>query len=203
MIRNEATGEDHTGMFYRSFLKCAIVLTLTQHRIVQCDIKVNNNKTPSIGSVAKTSPIISGGERQISEENLPFSDKTSSLDNRKFDKRQNNREFPSSAGHKRNSDTGYHDIDYSYDYGISPATTPELPDCILSRSEFYLSWWVNEDGSLRLPASNRPGSSSGFVDLSFKLNNTSSTIFTHVSDLKTDNPNDVIVQKYKSLFRKR
>lgn len=165
---------------------------------MQCDTKANNNQNPLFSSVAESSPIISHGERQISEENVTFSDNTNSLDNNVLDKSQNNREFPPSARRKRNSDSPYHDVDYSYDYGILPATVQELPECILSRSEFYLSWWVNEDGSLRLPASNRSGTSSGFVDLSLKLMSNAS-IFRHVAGLTSDNPNDVIVQKHEKL----
>lgn len=184
-------------MFYKSFLKCAVVLTLSHHKLVDCEINVNNNQTPFNGSVAKTSPIISGGESQrIIKENVTFSDKTSPIDKSRFDKTQNKREFPSSARRKRNLDTTYQDIDYSYDYGIFPAAATELPDCILSRSEFYLSWWVSEDGSLRLPASNRSGLSVGFVDLSLKLHS-NGTMFRHVADLTTDNPNDVTEHKMK------
>lgn len=192
MIGHEDDIGESRGMFLKSFLKCAIVFSITQNRFAQCNLNANNNPTQSNGSVAETSPIRNSGE----EENVTFNDKKRSTDDTiKFDKSHNKREFPSSAGHKRNLDTLYHDIEYNYDYdyGIKPAVSPdELPECILSRSEFYLSWWVNEDGSLKLSASNRGSTSAGFIDLSFNVQAHNATI-NHVLQMSTENPSDVIV----------
>lgn len=197
MIRHEDRIDESRGMFLKNFLKCAIVFTFTQNRFAQCNSNANINQTQSNdGSVAETSPIRNGGE----EEYVTLNDKKHLInDSEKFDKSHNKREFPSSARHKRNLDTLYHDIDYNYDYdyGIKPAGSPEeLPECILSRSEFYLSWWVNEDGSLKLPASNRSSTSLGFVDLSFKVQSNNTTIL-HVLQMTADNPNDVICLTFK------
>jgi hypothetical protein len=62
-------------------------------------------------------------------------------------------------------------------------------ECILARSEFYLSWWVHENGSLRLPTSVRLNGS-GILDLSLHFT-TEDAIYTHVLSFTTDNPSDV------------
>ena len=176
-------------MFFKTLLNCVIVLALTLCNIEKCSSERYNQRLPD-GSVAKPSPIIIGGEKKINVKNVTFSDKNDMLINHKYDKSQNNREFPSSARHKRNSDNPYHGIDIDIE-SLAASGVQENFECILSRSEFYLSWWVNEDGSLKLPASIRDGSSMGFVDLSFKYQS-EALIFEHVSQLQTDNPNDVI-----------
>ena len=176
-------------MFFKTLLNCVIVLAVTLCNIEKCSSERYNQRLPD-GSVAKPSPIIIGGEKKINVKNVTFSDKNDMLINHKYDKSQNNREFPSSARHKRNSDNPYHGIDIDIE-SLAASGVQENFECILSRSEFYLSWWVNEDGSLKLPASIRDGSSMGFVDLSFKYQS-EALIFEHVSQLQTDNPNDVI-----------
>lgn len=180
-------------LLFKSFLRYTIVLSLTQFKLTQCNFNANNNSTPLKGSVVEAS-LITGVRNVIrSEENVTLSDKSSSLDSSGSDKSHNDREFPSSERHKRNLNLRYQDSDYD-DYGsISPASgAPALPDCILSRSEFYLSWWVNEDGSLRMPAS-RPSGSAGFADLSMKFKS-EDTIFKHVLSMQTTNPKDVITR---------
>jgi len=67
----------------------------------------------------------------------------------------------------------------------------ELPECILERSEFYLSWWVNDDGTLKVSASARLGNYAGFLDLSVGYQS-EDVIFEHVSQMLASHPDDVI-----------
>lgn len=151
-------------MVFNTLLNCVIVIIITLHNFGQCSSKAyRNQRLSAVDSVAEPSPIISGGENKINVRNVTFSDKGNILINRRYDKSQNNREFPSSGRHKRNSDTAYLDSNES----TAGSATQQLPGCILLQSELYLAWWVNEDGSLKLPASNRNGNATGFVDLSF------------------------------------
>lgn len=179
-------------MFLESFvIRCAIVLSLTPLKFTQCNLSANKNHTPLNGFLVVASLITVGGN-VISGEYVTFNDKSSSLDNNGSDKSQ---EFPSSERQIKNLDTPYRSGDYDDYEGVFPAIgESELPECILSRSEFYLSWWVNEDGTLRLPASNRPPGSPGFADLSVKFQSEDS-IFQHVASMQTNNPNDVIAGK--------
>lgn len=171
-------------MIIRSILKCVIVLTLTQYNTVQCDSDIKHNREAS----GTTSSSISNGARMISSgEIVTPSDNSSSLDKRRNDKR----EFPSPSKSHETLDTTYLDIDYD-DSEIMAASATELPACILSRSEFYLSWWVDENGALKLPTVNRDGKSPGFADLSLNFH-TQDAIFRHVSHMTTENPSDVIV----------
>lgn len=64
-------------------------------------------------------------------------------------------------------------------------------ECILERSEFYLSWWVHENGSLRLPSINRTNVS-GFLDLSIQYA-TESSIFNQVLSFTSQHPKEVIL----------
>lgn len=176
-------------MIIRSILKCAIVLTLTQYNSVQCDSDTEHNHAASSRFVATTSSPISNGARTISGgENVTPSDNDSSLDRRRND----NREFPSSSA-RRTLDTSYLDIDYG-DSEFTAASATELPACILSRSEFYLSWWVDENGALKLPATNRDGKLPGFADLSLNFHS-QDAIFRHVSHMTSENPSDVILEQ--------
>jgi hypothetical protein len=168
-------------MFTKSVHKCLIVIILIQDTFVRCNSQTVNHQTTSHGLEVNASLIRS---RQISEENVTLSDNFSS------DKEQN-KEFPPSAIRKKTiGNDNYYDY-YDY-YEISAASNDakDLPECILSRSELYLAWWVFENGSLKLPASNRSGSSVGFADLSVRFNSESS-IFNHISELTAANPNDV------------
>lgn len=172
-------------MYIKKFLKYAILIILIQDKYLKCNSQANSNQTPSRGLKVNASLISEGGGGQISVKNLTRIDKSSSID-----KKKNNREFPASARIKRS-------YDEYYDGEISPASiaAKDLPECILSRSEFYLSWWVHENGSLKLPASNRSGSSVGFADLSVNFHS-ESAIFKHVADMTSENPNDVRIIFY-------
>jgi hypothetical protein len=79
------------------------------------------------------------------------------------------------------------DYDSSYKYKTDDN---ELNECILARSEFYLNWWVHDNGSLRLPSFNRLNTS-GILDLSLKFE-TEDALLTHVLTFTTENPADVI-----------
>lgn len=183
MIRNEAFNHyDTEGMFFIRILACAIVISITH-----CNSLANSNQRLSNGSpIAPSSPITVGDSGQ---HNVTFSDK---IDSVKF---ENQREFPPSE--VRNSDTPYRGgVDYDDYELIFPASDDMtvLPECILSRSEFYLSWWVNEDGTLKVPPTNRTGSA-GFADLSLTFHSEDMMI-KHVAQMTTDNPSDVIAMKF-------
>lgn len=166
----------------KCILQFAVILIIIQCMPTQCNSDDNQSDTPT----AINSSLINSGEKQIN-----VYDSSSSEDKRKNDKILNNREFPPSPKLKRNFDKSYlADYEYEYEYGVSPASDSELPECILSRSEFYLSWWVNEDGTLRASRTNRTGNSPGFVDLSLKFRS-EEAIFKHVSKMTSDNPLDV------------
>lgn len=62
-------------------------------------------------------------------------------------------------------------------------------ECILAQSQFYLSWWVHENGSLRIPANVRLNTS-GILDLSLYFS-TEDQIFNHVLSFTSNNPGDV------------
>lgn len=64
-------------------------------------------------------------------------------------------------------------------------------DCILAKSQFYLSWWVHENGSLRIPGNIRLNMS-GILDLSLYFAS-ESAIFNHTFSFITNNPGDVSV----------
>lgn len=174
-------------MFLISVIQCVIVITVTLNELVQSNEEVNRQ---TIVNSSLISSLTTSGVSVISEKNVTTYKLSRANDSRREDKSQNKREFPPSARHKRNFDTAYHVNDYDYD-GIVPASEPELPECILSRSEFYLSWWVYENGTLRMPSSNRPGNTVGFVDLSILILS-EDAMFRHVSELSTNNTNDVI-----------
>lgn len=180
-------------MLLKIVLRYAIVLILTQHKLIKCNLNVNQAQT-NFNSTLEEASLITGGEKLITvEENVTVVDKIT------VNNGDSGREFPSSARYKRNLDKSYHDID-DYDYGILPASASELPECILSRSEFYLSWWVNDDGSLKLPSSNRDGKSPGFADLSLKFQS-DEAIFRHISEMRTENPNDVIMVNFRQMIK--
>lgn len=85
--------------------------------------------------------------------------------------------------------------DYPNPFGFG-AIEPEVEEdwsseCILARSEFYLSWWVHENGSLRVTSSLRLNGS-GVLDLSLNFSS-EDTIFTHVLNFTTDNPSEVTI----------
>lgn len=71
-------------------------------------------------------------------------------------------------------------------------------ECILARSEFYLSWWVNENGTLRIPTISRLNGS-GIMDLSLNFTSEDS-IYTKVLSFTTNNPSEVSPQ---ILFNKK
>lgn len=181
-------------MFLESFVRCAIVISITQLRFTQCNLSANNNNQPQNDFLVEAS-LIPVSENVISGEYVTFSDKSSSLDISDSDKNRNDRESLSSERIIRNLDTPYRKDDYDDYGGVSPAIgSSDLPECILSRSEFYLSWWVNDDGTLKL-AANRPPGSPGFADLSVKFES-EDTIFSHVASMQASNPNDVKTTKH-------
>lgn len=176
-------------MFFKYFVYCALVITFTKSKQIKCSPCRNGGILVPSSKLLNAS-LLNDDEVNTRSANVTTGDKNTSLDKiRVFKSKINNRGFPPSSRQKRNSDTVDHDNDY---YAMLAATSKELPVCILSRSELYLSWWVNEDGSLRLPSSNREGNSAGFVDLSLKFLS-EDAIFRQISEMTVDNPQDVII----------
>jgi hypothetical protein len=176
-------------MPHKGLIKSAIATILINYAIAHCNANQSNSiQTPSRGLSSDASPIT--GEL-IKTQKIVTGDKFSSADSD-----ENNREFPPSERRKRN-------IDNDYDYGISAASgdADSLPECILSRSEFYLAWWVHENGTLKLPASNRSGKYTGFADLSVKLAS-EDLLIKQVTEMTTDNPNDVRIFPKLSISRR-
>lgn len=152
-------------------------------RILDSDCSPLTDSRSRLDGLVKNSSLKQSNEAdKKAEENVTTISDSSSI----IDKLENKRGFPESQKLVKNAEK----LDIENDYEIFQALLPEVHECILSRSEFYLSWWVNEDGKLKLPPSNRGGSSPGFADLSLKFGN-SGEIFKHVSELTTSNPNDV------------
>ena len=92
--------------------------------------------------------------------------------------------------------------DYDYvidDNSIFPASAEELPECILAKSELYLNWWVNEDGSLKMPERRPLTNESGFMDLSLTIH-TEDWIFSHITSFQTSNPGTVIIKLQSKLY---
>ena len=77
-------------------------------------------------------------------------------------------------------------VPYNF-YSVESSESNE--QCILERSDFYLSWWVYENGSLRLPTVNRTAMS-GFLDLSLQLA-TESMLYEFVLSFTSQNPSEV------------
>lgn len=89
--------------------------------------------------------------------------------------------------------------DYDYDYligdnSIFPAAAVDLPECILAKSELYLNWWVNEDGSLKMPTRRPLTNESGFMDLSLTVHS-EDWIFSHIISFQTSNPDAVKINQ--------
>lgn len=87
-----------------------------------------------------------------------------------------------------------------YPYGHGGESELDSSECILARSEFYLSWWVHENGSLRVQPPERLDGS-GFMDLSLNFSSEDS-IYTHVLSFTTNNPKEVKMQflSYLEIF---
>lgn len=176
MIRNDYPSRRSEGMFIKKVLIDVIIFILICFAFTQCNAQRNNYQTSSRGLKTEASLIRDSSSEQINVKNVRKSENY-----RSKDKKQNNREFPPSARKKRDFD----------DELLAPIVEGKTsPECILLRSEFYLSWWVFENGSLKLPPSNRSGSSLGFADLSLNFHS-ETAIFKHLADMTTENPDDV------------
>jgi hypothetical protein len=155
-------------------INCAVILFKTQ--LSQCKYlrlksqPITENKPPPLITTGSVEKIRESHEKETFLIN----------DSNDFDNESNiYKEFPSSEN--------YLEDDY---YEISPAGgDDELPECILSRSEFYLNWWVHENGSLKLPPTNRMNGV-GFVDLSFEIH-TEEAIYSQVLSMQTENASEV------------
>lgn len=66
-------------------------------------------------------------------------------------------------------------------------------DCVLEDSEFYLSWWVHEDGSLKVSELNETDRQSGFIDLSFEYGTDETIYLQKILRMGSNNASDVII----------
>lgn len=155
------------------FVNCAIILTQTHQS--QCNHLRQNSHHP----ITENKPSsITGSVSEITKQHERETFLINESDNDDNDS-SIYKEFPSSET--------YRDDDY---YEISPANgDDDLPECILSRSELYLNWWVHENGSLKLPTSTRIDGV-GFLDLSFEIHSEES-IYSQVLSMRTDNASEV------------
>lgn len=160
-------------MIFRAILlNCAIIFI--QFSPSKCNI-IDQNRVRKVVEHTNSSSI-TGSASAISEKQ----ERATFVINDDDDNDSNShKEFPSSEI--------YLDDD---DYYISPAAgDDELPECILSRSEFYLSWWVHENGSLKISPSYRLDGV-GFIDLSLEIH-TEESIYNYVLSMRTMNASEV------------
>lgn len=158
-------------------LKCILLATFLVI-ILQCDAyshdaKSNQKKTP-----------LSGGndESKINDKNY-----------------HNRDDKPTNSGDSFLPPVGAIEIDdvtetteFYYDETTSDyeAERDQSLDCILAQSQFYLSWWVNEDGSLRMSGPRFNSTTNGILDLSLYFSS-EDAIYNHVLSFTTTNPGDV------------
>lgn len=87
----------------------------------------------------------------------------------------------------------FEDIETTSEYDDTTSDYDDESDqdsvCILAQSQFYLSWWVHENGSLRIPSNVRLNTS-GIMDLSIYFSS-EEMIFNHVLSFTSNNPEDV------------
>lgn len=174
-------------MFTNKLLKCAILSIIIFHyNHVDCKARALQNRKDSL----VTSSHITHNDTYQIQQNVSEINASGSLADNNSDKKNKNKNIKKRGGFPASNDDDDDDYYPWYD-DIFPASTPEKPECILEKSEFYLSWWINEDGSLRVSGSNRLGNSQGFIDFSLQFR-TEDLIFNHVAEMTTNNPSDVI-----------
>lgn len=162
-------------------IQCAIIFI--QISSSKCNT-IGNNRLRRVVEYANLSSI-TGSELAISEKHERETFVITDDDDNEL---TSSEEFPSSEF--------YRDEEQD-DYYISPAAgDDELPECILSRSEFYLSWWVHENGTLKIAPSYRL-SGVGFIDLSLEIH-TEDSIYSYVLSLRSLNASEVGRVKNKS-----
>jgi hypothetical protein len=110
---------------------------------------------------------------------------TSLIDNIDFGSIEDTRESHETSQESLSVET-FFPVPYNI-YSIESSESNE--QCILERSDFYLSWWVYENGSLRLPSVNRT-TMSGFLDLSLQLA-TETMLYEFVLSFTSQNPSEV------------
>lgn len=146
----------------------------------QCStIGHNSHRLQKVVEYTSSSSITGSEARAISVEHerasFVITDEVDSSDNGQ----NSNKEFPPSEVYRADDD-----------YDIAPASgDDQLPECILSRSEFYLSWWVHENGTLKITPSYRLNGG-GFIDLSLEVHS-EEWIFEKVLSLRSLNASEV------------
>lgn len=129
-------------MFFKSLLKYAIVLSITHQNISQAASESRNRQTNSDNPLVSAPSLIKKAAK-ISDQDVTIRGDKVLGDSSKHDKKTNRREFPSSLTQKSQSDEPLNSLDdYFISYDNTTPTPVERPECILSRSKHYLSWWV-------------------------------------------------------------
>lgn len=170
---------------------CSLVLALI-HLTVNCHPFAKDIKLPV--KKIKNAPLLASVT--INEDDNNFN--SVAIDYINFvDDNIEARESPETSQEPNQSYQKLFDFGSSYSYMDSDEAQPE---CILARSEFYLSWWVHDNGSLRMPAVNRLNSS-GILDLALQFDSENS-IFSHVLSFTSENPNEVNKNLFLSIIKR-
>lgn len=132
------------GMFFKSLLKYAIVLTITHQNISRAAPEANNRQTNSDNPLVSAPSLIKNAAK-ISDQDVTIRGDKVLGDNSKYDKANKRRESPSSARQSSHPDEPIDDLDdfftsFDISYDVTAPPPVELPECILSRSKHYLSW---------------------------------------------------------------
>lgn len=132
------------GMFFQSLLKYAIVFTITHQNISQAAPEAKDRQINKTNPEVSASSLIKSAEQTISVQDVTIRNDKVFNDNSERDKRNNGRESLSSARPLRHSDEPLHNLDdyFSNSDSATPGDPLELPECILSHSQHYLSWLV-------------------------------------------------------------
>lgn len=170
-------------MYFISIVLCTVVLLCIHIKVVvNCrpHAEIIDKKSKSVSN----SPLYDDDDASISAviNNHIDNDNTPLSDNANFRNIQN-------TGESLDTSPDLTSIDQIFaEYSLFPSADGH-DECILERSEFYLSWWVYENGTLRLPTLNRTAMS-GFLDLSLQLA-TESMLYDFVLTFTSENPNEV------------
>lgn len=173
--RNAAT-KDNFNMYIITFVFCTLVFTFIHYK-VSCyphDSDLNLFTSSLLNNNSDVTTIDNSINVLIDKNN-------------DYDNNENARESPNTSQDKHKSYQQFFD-DYGSSFSVNDSSSDSV-ECILARSEFYLSWWVFDNGSLRLPSFNRLNTS-GILDLSLQFSS-EDQILTHILSFTSDNPSDV------------
>lgn len=174
-------------MYLISIVLCTLVVLFIHIKVdVNCKSYVEK-----IGkSSKKTDTVLYNGDDDVStsvaiNNTSDISNNTSLIDNVNFGNINDTRESHETSLESLSVEE-FFPVPYNH-YALESSESND--QCILERSDFYLSWWVYENGSLRLPSVNRTAMS-GFLDLSLQLA-TESMLYEFVLSFTSQNPSEV------------